>query len=127
MSELRWHPFLEEWVITATHRQDRTFLPPKDYCPLCPTQPGGFPTEVPRDDYDIVVFENKFPSLQRVPPEREVESSPFSPGKSAYGRCEVVLSSPEHTGSLSGWEASGIQHLTRRCQDRYRELDAADT
>ena len=31
--------------------------------PLCPTKPGGFPTEVPREHYDIVVFENRFPSF----------------------------------------------------------------
>ncbi len=67
MSELRWNPLLGEWVATATHRQDRTFLPPKDHCPLCPTQPGGFPTEVPESDYDIVVFENRFPSLRPDP------------------------------------------------------------
>src|SRR5690554_3816540 len=101
MSELRWHPFLEEWVITATHRQDRTFLPPRDYCPLCPTKPGGFPTEVPRDDYDIVVFENKFPSLQRVPPEPAVEPTAVSPVEPAVGICEVVLYSPAHNGSLT--------------------------
>ena len=64
MSELRWHPLLQQWVITATHRQERTFFPPDDYCPLCPTKEGGFPTEVPADDYEIVAFENKFPSLQ---------------------------------------------------------------
>jgi hypothetical protein len=34
MSERRWNPVLGEWTITATHRQDRTFLPPPDYCPL---------------------------------------------------------------------------------------------
>ncbi|NDF95833.1 MAG: galactose-1-phosphate uridylyltransferase, partial [Proteobacteria bacterium] len=32
VSERRWNPILREWVITATHRQDRTFLPPRDYC-----------------------------------------------------------------------------------------------
>jgi galactose-1-phosphate uridylyltransferase len=63
MSELRWHPLLQEWVITATHRQERTFHPPPEYCPLCPTQPGGYPTEVPEPTYEIVVFENRFPSL----------------------------------------------------------------
>jgi hypothetical protein len=65
MSELRWNPLLGEWTATATHRQDRTFFPPPGYCPLCPTKKGGFPTEIPAEDYDIVVFENKFPSLQR--------------------------------------------------------------
>ena len=63
MSELRFHPFLGQWVITATHRQDRTFLPPDDFCPLCPTRPRAEPTEIPFDTYDIVVFENRFPSL----------------------------------------------------------------
>ena len=41
MSELRWNPLMGEWVATATHRQERTFLPPADFCPLCSTKPGG--------------------------------------------------------------------------------------
>jgi UDPglucose--hexose-1-phosphate uridylyltransferase len=67
VSELRWHPLLGEWMATATQRQDRTFLPPSGHCPLCPTLQGGFPTEVPEADYDVVVFENRFPSLRAVP------------------------------------------------------------
>ena len=59
MLELRWNPILKQWIIIATHRQNRTYKPPKDYCPLCPTKKGGLPTEVPTEDYDIVVFENK--------------------------------------------------------------------
>lgn len=126
MSELRWHPFLEEWVITATHRQDRTFLPPKDYCPLCPTKPGGFPTEVPRDDYDIVVFENKFPSLQRNPPLPAVGATGISPVKPAQGICEVVLYSSEHSTSLAKMPLMRIRNLLRVWQDRFRELGALD-
>ena len=45
------------------HRQDRTFLPPADECPLGPSAPGR-PTEIPAADYDVVVFENRFPSLR---------------------------------------------------------------
>lgn len=126
MSELRWHPFLEEWVITATHRQNRTFLPPKDYCPLCPTKPGGFPTEVPRANYDIVVFENKFPSLQKTPPEPGVSSTPLSPVEPAKGICEVVLYSPEHNSTLTDMPLSRIENLIRVWQDRYLELGAKD-
>jgi len=126
MSELRWHPFLEEWVITATHRQDRTFLPPKDYCPLCPTKAGCFPTEVPRDDYGIVVFENKFPSLQKTPPEPAVDATALSPVKPAYGICEVVLYSPEHTGTLATMPVARIRNLIRVWQDRYEELGAKE-
>ena len=78
MSELRWNPLLGEWVATATHRQERTFLPPADFCPLCPTRPGGFPTEVPEAAYDIVVFENRFPSLRPDPPEPAVDGAAYS-------------------------------------------------
>lgn len=126
MSELRWHPFLEEWVITATHRQERTFLPPKDYCPLCPGKPGGFPTEVPREDYDIVVFENKFPSLRSNPPQPAVEATAVSQVKPAQGICEVVLYSSEHSSSLAEMPLTRIRNLLRVWQDRYRELGSLD-
>ena len=75
LSELRWNPLLGEWVATATQRQERTFLPPADFCPLCPTKPCGFPTEVPANDYDIVVFENRFPSLKSKSPTPSVEAT----------------------------------------------------
>ena len=55
MLELRWNPILKQWIIIATHRQNRTYKPPKDYCPLCPTKKGGLSTEVPAEDYDLVV------------------------------------------------------------------------
>ena len=126
MSEMRWHPFLEEWVITATHRQERTFLPPADFCPLCPAKPGGFPTEVPRDDYNIVVFENKFPSLQKEPPPPAVAGVSYSPVAPARGICEVVLYSPEHRGTLAKMPLSRIRNLIRVWQDRYTELGKKD-
>ncbi|HEX7623195.1 MAG TPA: galactose-1-phosphate uridylyltransferase [Anaeromyxobacteraceae bacterium] len=124
MSELRWHPFLREWVITATHRQDRTFLPPEDYCPLCPSTPGGFPTEVPRDAYDIVVFENKFPSLKQAPLPPAVARTSLCPVLPAEGICEVVLYSPHHGDSLAAMPLARIQNLARVWRDRYVELGA---
>jgi len=126
VSELRWHPFLEQWVITATHRQDRTMLPPPDFCPLCPTLPGGFPTEVPAPSYDIVVFENKFPSLRADPPEPAVAATSVSPVEPARGICEVVLYSPNHQDSLAAMPLDRIHHLARVWKDRYLELGARD-
>lgn len=122
MSELRYHPFLDTWVITATHRQDRTFLPPDDYCPLCPTAPGGFPTEVPFPDYDIVVFENKFPSLSPNPPEPGVAPTDLTPVRPSVGVCEVVLYSQEHNGTFAGLPYPQVRKLTRVWQERYVEL-----
>ncbi|HET6438409.1 MAG TPA: galactose-1-phosphate uridylyltransferase [Anaeromyxobacter sp.] len=126
MSELRWHPLLSQWVITATHRQERTFLPPDDYCPLCPTRPGGFPTEVPAEDYDIVVFENKFPSLQAVPPEPAVLGSELTPVSPARGACEVVLYSSDHRSSLTTMPVRRIANLARVWRDRTRVLGARE-
>ncbi|MBV8298416.1 MAG: galactose-1-phosphate uridylyltransferase [Candidatus Eremiobacteraeota bacterium] len=123
---LRWHPLLGEWVATATHRQDRTFFPPEDYCPLCPTKPGKFPTEVPAESYDIVVFENKFPSLQRNPPQPEVASSALEPVAPSHGACEVVLYTPDHHATLAELPVRRIEHLVRVLRDRTRDLSARE-
>ena len=62
-SGLRWDRLVGEWVVIAAQRQGRTFLPPPEACPLDPSAPGR-PTEIPAADYDVVVFENRFPSLR---------------------------------------------------------------
>ncbi|HKY26914.1 MAG TPA: galactose-1-phosphate uridylyltransferase [Pyrinomonadaceae bacterium] len=126
MSELRWNPILGEWTATATHRQDRTFLPPEDYCPLCPTKPGGFPTEVPESTYNIVSFENRFPSLKKDPDVPAVEGSDFYPVRPAQGICEVVLYSPNHSSSLAKEPVEQIDKLVRVWSDRFAELGAHD-
>ncbi len=126
MSELRWNPILEEWVVTATHRQERTFLPPEDYCPFCPTKPGGFRTEVPASDYEIVVFENRFPTFRREPPPPAVEGSQLYRVKPAKGICEVVLYSPQHHGTLTDKSVEEIYKLVLVWTDRYRELGSLD-
>ncbi len=126
MSELRWNPLLGEWVVTATHRQERTFLPPADFCPLCPTAPGGFPTEVPEPDYDIVVFENRFPSFRSAPEPPGVESREFSPVRPARGICEVILYAPRHSSTLAQEPVEQIYKLVLVWVDRFRELGALE-
>ena len=59
--QMRRDPLSGAWIAMATHRLDRTYLPPADECPLCPTGRGTEPSEVPASDYDVVVFENRFP------------------------------------------------------------------
>lgn len=126
MSELRWHPILQEWVITATHRQDRTFLPPDDYCPLCPTQPGAFPTEIPSPDYEIVTFENKFPSLRHPAPEPAVEETGLYKVRPADGICEVVCYTSQHNGTLTDASLEQLRNLVEVWTDRFRELGSRD-
>ena len=126
MSELRWNPLLDEWVITATHRQERTFLPPKDYCPLCPTRDDRFPTEVPAGDFEIVTFENRFPSLQRHPPEPAVVDSLLYRTRPAAGVCEVVLFTPDHEATLADLGVTHLDQLIQVWTDRYQELGSLD-
>ena len=126
MNELRWDPTLREWVAYATRRQDRTFLPPAEYCPLCPTEPGGFPTEIEREHYHIVVFENKFPSFAPdagVPGEPGSDLSPTAPGR---GVCEVVVYSDDHDATLASLDERRIGNLVEVWADRYDELGSRE-
>jgi len=59
------------------------------------------PTEVPAEDYDIVVFENKFPSLQQELPEVTEKDPKFLKHGKAQGICEVVLFTSDHDGVMS--------------------------
>lgn len=122
MSELRWNPLYGEWLATATHRQDRTFLPPADFCPLCPTKPGGFPTEIPEAEYDIAVFENRFPSLSPAPPEPAIAATELYPVERSFGECEVVVYTPNHDSTLAREPVGQIYKLIQVWTDRFREL-----
>ncbi|WP_415379950.1 galactose-1-phosphate uridylyltransferase [Halosimplex sp. TS25] len=126
MSELRWDPVGREWVITATHRQDRTFKPPKDYCPFCPPRDDGVPTAVTESDFDIAVVENGFPSLQENPPEPAVDGDDLRPVEPANGVCEVVLYTSDHEAVSSELPASKFQKLVRVWRDRYRDLGSRE-
>ncbi|MDR6791577.1 UDPglucose--hexose-1-phosphate uridylyltransferase [Pseudarthrobacter oxydans] len=97
--EVRYDALTDEWVAVAAHRQTRTHLPPADQCPICPTTAGN-PSEIPASDYDVVVFENRFPSLGPALGPIPEETSWGTKGP-AYGRCEVVAFTPSHTGSFS--------------------------
>ncbi len=114
-STMRYDALLDEWVAIAAQRQDRIFLPPADLCPLCPSTPGN-PSEIPSDSYDVVVFENRFPSFAGIPEPIEnragtadTEDGPLGvtpqpldePERPAVGRCEVVCFTSEHTSSFA--------------------------
>jgi len=61
----RYEPFLDTWVIYASHRRTGSYLPSAANCPLCPTR--DHPTEIPAADYEVVVFDNRFPALSAPP------------------------------------------------------------
>jgi UDPglucose--hexose-1-phosphate uridylyltransferase len=118
---LRYHPLRGEWVAYAAHRQERTFLPPADYNPLAPTRPGAEPTELPGGEYDVAVFENRFPTFARLahdPPSVPAGSLP------ARGGCEVVVYTQDATTSLAALAVEHVELLVEVWADRTRELGA---
>jgi UDPglucose--hexose-1-phosphate uridylyltransferase len=111
VSERRWNPVLGEWVMTATHRQDRTFLPPPELCPLCPTPIGAPPTELERETFDIAVFDNRFPSMMTDPPVPAIDGTALTPVQPAVGACEVVVYAPQHDATLATMTPGRVRHL----------------
>jgi len=95
-----------DWVSVAATRQNRAFLPPKEFDPLAP-QTADNPSEIP-DNYDVAVFENKSPSfgpgLPGAPLSNVERDGLYGLGwmkeQPAIGRCEVVCFSPESEGSF---------------------------
>ncbi|MFF9060054.1 galactose-1-phosphate uridylyltransferase [Streptomyces sp. NPDC014882] len=103
-SEVRRDPLLGDSVAIASHRQGRTYHPPADECPLCPSQ-GDRLSEIPDSAYDAVVFENRFPSLA---------------GDS--GRCEVVCFTSDHHASFADLTEEQARLVLDAWTDRTSEL-----
>jgi UDPglucose--hexose-1-phosphate uridylyltransferase len=123
IGELRLDPLVNEWVAMAAHRQGRVFLPPKELCPLCPST-GENLTEVPEDDFEVVVFDNKSPSLR--PPVGDWAlpdmAGPDTDTGSAAGKCEVICFTADHGQALKDLSIERIRVLLEAWMDRTREL-----
>ena len=104
-----------EWIAMASHRQGRAFLPPKEFCPLCPTK-TDFGTEIADSTFEVVVFENRSPSFSapsdQLPPETI----------QALGRCEVVVFSDHHEGSFGSLDLAQMRTVLAAWIDRTREI-----
>lgn len=130
-SVLRLDVLTGEWVAIASHRNDRTFLPPADECPLCPTGRGVLPSEVPAADYDVVVFENRFPSLTTRPPAPDqppvapqVDGEPLWPQRPGVGRCEVVCFTSDHGASFASLDQPRARTVVEAWAERTAALSA---
>jgi UDPglucose--hexose-1-phosphate uridylyltransferase len=123
-SQLRLDPLVDEWVAVAAHRQTRTFLPPSDKCPLCPSTPD-FASEIPAPDYDVVVFENQFPSFSDRIKEDEISSlTDLVPVRPGVGRCEVVCFTSDHNSSFGALPPSRVRTVIDVLADRTAEMSA---
>ncbi|MEU6946800.1 galactose-1-phosphate uridylyltransferase [Streptomyces sp. NPDC046316] len=103
-SEIRYDALLGDSVAIASHRQGRTYHPPADECPLCPSRDGRR-SEIPAPDYDVAVFENRFPSLA-----------------GENGRCEVVCFTSDHDASFADLTPERVALVLDAWTDRTAEL-----
>ncbi|MFD4907905.1 galactose-1-phosphate uridylyltransferase [Kitasatospora purpeofusca] len=125
-SEVRQDPMTGAWVTVAAHRQARTYHPPADECPLCPSREGRL-SEIPAGDYQVAVFENRFPSLagepgtHPVPPALDDPLHSRGPG---VGRCEVVCFTADHDASFADLDEDHARLVLDAWTDRTAELSA---
>jgi UDPglucose--hexose-1-phosphate uridylyltransferase len=113
--EMRQDLLTGEWIAMASHRQTRAFLPPKEFCPLCPTL-TDFGTEIADSTFEVVVFENRSPSFAAPSvalPKEVVQSS---------GRCDVVVFSDKHEGSFGTLPLTQMRTVLAAWIDRTREI-----
>jgi UDPglucose--hexose-1-phosphate uridylyltransferase len=111
----RFHPLRGETVYYNPSRNTRTMNPPADYNPLAAVQPDGYPGEIPVPDFEVAIFENRWPGLR--------DQGPFMEGaEPAYGRCEVVVYSPNDTGSLADLSIDRVALLIQSIGDRTRKI-----
>lgn len=150
-SQLRLDPLTREWVTVASHRQSRTFMPAAEDNPLAPSRPGHL-TEIPASDYDVVVFENRFPSFARTVPDlTAIDAStglapgtgPDGPGhggpregaggdldgglvarRPGFGRCEVICFSPDSRASFRELPPRRVRTILEAWADRTTALSA---
>lgn len=133
-SDLRQDPLTGAWYTYAAHRMNRTFMPPANENPLAPTRPGQLPTEIPADDYDVVVFQNRFPSLAQSESQAglNADSGPatgtaapaFVPSKPGHGRCEVVCFTPDSQVSFRDLPYTRARTIVEAWAHRTKELSA---
>ena len=116
MAELRWNPILKDWVMVAGHRQKRPQMP-KDWCPFCAGS-GRVP-----DSYDVLRYPNDFPALSAAPPAPDaVATSGLFKTAESYGRCEVLLYSPEHNGTVAALSDAHVHKLAHMWREVFEDM-----
>ena len=126
VAEMRLDSLTGDWISVAAARNNRAFLPPADQCPLCPTTAGN-QSEIP-DNFDVAVFENKSPSFGPDLLDTDDEKFTVVPNlelgsrRPSVGRCEVVVFSPEHLGSMGAMSISRVRTVIEAWADRTENL-----
>ena len=116
MPELRYNPLLDTWTMVATNRQNRPHLP-ADWCAFCPGAGKSVPAH-----YDVLAYPNDFPTLSQNPEPIKKSSSKVFKATEAYGKCEVLLYSSEHTKKIYELSDEHVLKIVELWTSRFKEL-----
>jgi UDPglucose--hexose-1-phosphate uridylyltransferase len=117
MPELRYNPLLDTWTMVATNRQNRPHLP-ADWCAFCPGEGKSVPAH-----YDVLAYANDFPTLSQHPEAVDVKKqSKIFKAAEAYGKCEVLLYSSEHTKKIYELSDDHVLKIVELWTSRYKDL-----
>ena len=115
MAELRFNPLLRDWTMVAANRQNRPDMP-MGGCAFCPGS-GKVP-----EHYTVLKYDNDFPVLSSHPPQPDDVATGIYQTAEAYGKCEVILYSSEHTTTLPQLPLVHIRTLVDLWTQRMVEL-----
>jgi len=133
MTELRYNPVTDDWVVVATARAKRPDMfasrAPKQAadCPFCAGREHMTPPTVyySGDDgehnWQVRVFENKYPAFT-LDSKARVRRDEIYRVQRGGGRHEVLVLSPDHDAHVGILPVSQMQRVARAYVDRYRAL-----
>lgn len=130
--QMRRDPLTGDWIPMATARMNRPITAGPGATakgnPLAARKPGDpyQDGEVPDTDYNVVVFENRFPSMVRVPGADEsvsyINDNPLWEKKLAVGRCEVICFDSNETGLPADLPVSRLRTVVEAWAFRTAEI-----
>jgi UDPglucose--hexose-1-phosphate uridylyltransferase len=131
--QMRRDPLTGDWIPMATARMNRPITAGPGATatgnPLAARKPGDpyQDGEIPDTDYNVVVFENRFPSMQQVPGMSNssvsyVDGNPLWEKKLAAGRCEVICFDPNENGLPADLPVSRLRTVVEGWAFRTAEI-----
>jgi len=136
-SRLRFDVATDDWVLFAPARSRRPHPAPEvtsreapdGYCPFCPGHESDTPGEIERlgaagggASWLVRVVPNKFPALEPSTSPEQTERGRSFREMGGYGAHEVVIESPDHSGSLSRMPVEQIERIPSVLHDRFTAL-----
>jgi UDPglucose--hexose-1-phosphate uridylyltransferase len=131
--EQRWHPLFEEWVVVASHRQNRPWkyknekiynidFPSYDpNCYLCPSNERVYGQKNPNYK-QVFVFNNDYPSISQQAPKQISKTFGIYKNRPATGISKVICYTPTHNITMAELNQDQIAKIIRIWQKETQKL-----